>query len=463
MSSINCSVRGCHNNWRKRQEDPSALTPVGGRHCSTLLSGVEARKMADYEDVRADGNPLLSIRITEVRSVREEMGLQKTGEKIPLVQTPEEEDDDVLEVPLTQPAHLIQPTYEAKPSEDAGVMLLKTPVVWSPHTVKAAVSRLSAVQPAQSKTSPPVPSETTQENNSDTLPKATVTWSPVAVKAAVNRISEKHQTQPTQPALPSPLAADKLPADDALKSTMPTEQSSEELREERRREIKIIQNGRYRKSRVLSGPWRQVGGLLLRGRFQRLPKALMQVPGFRDHIVAEVLKELDKECETLTSAAFNSALRENDPAALKDFSWDRVIREWKTTAPTFLKFLRRASKVYENQSLTPKDKSLPMAMGGALLLRARSPCMCAPQYINSMILRQGGTKKRCVSRLNRLGLCMSNRRSLLRLKDAKKSQAPTKQKPEETDTEMPAISEENRYSNKEEEDSDVPEITYIVS
>ncbi|XP_020507021.2 uncharacterized protein [Labrus bergylta] len=411
--------------------------------------------MADLEDVKPDGRPLRSLRLAEWKRLNKERRQTQTAKKIALVQRPKKEEDGALEVQLKRPRQPSLPACEAKPSEDAAVMLLKTPVVWSPLTVKAAVSRLSGGQHAQSsQTSPAVPAVIKQED-SDSLPKAPVTWSPVAVKAAVNRLSGMQHTQPSPPVF------GKQSAHNAFRSTMPTEQSRLTPQEERKKEIKVIQTGRSHRSRVLSGPWRRVGDIILRGRFQRLPKAMMKVPGFKDHIVAEVLKVLDKECETLTSVTFNSALRENDPAALKSFSWDKVMSEWKTTAPTFLQFLRHASKVFENQTLTPKDKPLPMAMGGALLLRARSSCMCAPLYINSMILRQGGTKKRCIARLNRLGLCMSNRRTLLRLKGIDETQEHSKQRSE--DTEMPESTEDKGDSNYEEGDSDVPEITYIVS
>lgn len=222
----------------------------------------------------------------------------------------------------------------------------------------------------------------------------------------------------------------------------------------------VVQTGRHRRSKILKGPWHKVGDNLLRGRFKRVPNAIMKVPGFKDIMVEEVLKVLDKECETLTSLTFNSVLRENDP---KDFRWEKVMKEWKTAAPTFLKFLQHASKVFENstadQTYTPRGKSLPMAMGGALLLRARSSSMCAPMFMNSMILQKGGTTKSCLDQLNRVGVCMSHRRTQLELKDVFGETEET----EEMDTTPYNSDEEKRGSAYEDGDSDVPEITYIVS
>ncbi|CAJ1071564.1 uncharacterized protein LOC117827126 [Xyrichtys novacula] len=219
---------------------------------------------------------------------------------------------------------------------------------------------------------------------------------------------------------------------------------------------KVVQTGRFQRTKVLQGPRHRVGCNLVRGRFKCLPKAIMKVPGLKDVMIAEVLKVLDNECETLTSETFNSLLGENDPVALRDFSWEKVMTEWKTTVPTFFKFLRHASKVFENsstdQTYTPKDWSLPMAMGGALLLRAHLPSVCAPMYIDSMILQQGGTKKWSIEQLNRVGVCLSHSRLQGKLKKGEKrwGHKGAKRKTKEMHTQTDDFDEKKQSSTYEE-------------
>ena len=61
------------------------------------------------------------------------------------------------------------------------------------------------------------------------------------------------------------------------------------------------------------------------------------------------------------------------------------------------------------------------AMAGSTLLNARSHKMSAHKYRNSLVLRFGGAKKRCIDRMRRLGTCMSYSMTLKRLKDMGKS------------------------------------------
>ncbi|XP_034559510.1 uncharacterized protein LOC117827126 [Notolabrus celidotus] len=429
--------------------------------------------MADPYEVKPDRRLLRSRRIAVCRSDPGGNRLPKTEPKIVLVQRPGKEERREFAVQSQQPICSSRLTNDVKQPEDAAVTLIKAPVVWSPLTVKAAVSRLSEGHHAV-KTSPPAPMVIKQEV-CDPLPKVTVAWSPLTVQAAVKRLSVVQHEQRTQP---SAHVLVKRHAENAFGSTIlpklsrrtPSVIPKVAQPEVPKREIRVIQTGRHHRSKVLHGPWDRVGDNLLRGRFKCLPKTIMKVPGLKDIMIAEVLKVLDKECDTLTSMTFNSVLRENDPVALKDFCWDEVMKEWKTAAPTFFKFLRHASKVFENstadQAYTPKDRSIPMAMGGALLLRARSSSMCAPMYINSMILQQEGTRKRCIDQLNRVGICMSHRRMQTRLKNIEETldgELVRWEDTEETDTATNDSDEEKEGSSYEDGDSNVPEITYIVS
>lgn len=150
-----------------------------------------------------------------------------------------------------------------------------------------------------------------------------------------------------------------------------------------------------------------------------------------DATVDNVLKLLKKECKSLCKPSFNSILRQHNPQALNDFKWDNLIAEWRQNAPTFLKFLECVGTVYDEklkvtgltsrQKQTRKAQACTLAMAGATLLRSRNFAMSAPMYRNTLVLRHGGAKKRCIQRLARIGVCMSNRSSLSKLKEMGKT------------------------------------------
>ena len=156
----------------------------------------------------------------------------------------------------------------------------------------------------------------------------------------------------------------------------------------------------------------------------------MAEPILLDATVDNVLKLLKKECKSLCKPSFNSILRQHNPQALIDFKWDNLIAEWKQNAPTFLKFLECVGTVYDKLNVTGltsrqkqkrKAQACTLAMAGATLLRSRNLAMSAPMYRNTLVLRHGGAKKRCIQRLARIGVCMSNRSSLSKLKEMGKT------------------------------------------
>ena len=174
---------------------------------------------------------------------------------------------------------------------------------------------------------------------------------------------------------------------------------------------------------TLPSKWISVANHLVRKRYSLIPKAVMSVPGLQDVVVTAVLDIVQKECKFLTSQRFGSVLQQTTPSDLKDFKWDNVLLEWSTVAPTFLKFIKAAAALSDQKSERKRFRRnlCTTAMAGSTLLNARSHKMSAHKYRNSLVLRFGGAKKRCIERLSRLGTCMSYTMTLKRLKDMGKS------------------------------------------
>lgn len=147
----------------------------------------------------------------------------------------------------------------------------------------------------------------------------------------------------------------------------------------------------------------------------------MKVPGLDDIVIREVLKRVERECQTLTSRTTKSILSRTSPSDLKQFSWDKVLDEWKEKAPTFLKFLECVSTVSTLAGTEKKGnknyraKMCTMAMAGATLFRARSKFMNAPMHRNALDMQRGRARNRCYDRFSRLGICVTRKSCLRKL------------------------------------------------
>ncbi|XP_049913675.1 uncharacterized protein LOC126398404 [Epinephelus moara] len=207
--------------------------------------------------------------------------------------------------------------------------------------------------------------------------------------------------------------------DDGATSSMNAEQhvaaeSRPEPQQPQRVTKVIVTHGPATLSRIVTGPIEKIAMCLQRNHTKRLPKLVMDVPGLDNIAIKQVFKRVDKECQKLTGNKWKSILKKTTPSDLKKFSWDKVLDEWKEKAPTFLQFLKCASTVStEKGEGNARAKICKMAMAGATLLRARSKFMCAPMYLNALLMQHAGAKKRCYDRFGRIGISV-NRRSCLR-------------------------------------------------
>ena len=179
----------------------------------------------------------------------------------------------------------------------------------------------------------------------------------------------------------------------------------------------IVTTPKWKHSRIITGPLERVADALVRAEHYRLPRCLMKIPGMDNIMIDEVLKRVKDEAIKLTSVRFGSVLRQTTQDALDKFDLSDVVSEWKANAPTFLKFLECVSSASfdglpSSESSYTKTKKGATVMGGATLLRARVHQMNAMQHRNSLLLRQGGTNKRCLARLSRLGCCVSSKRKM---------------------------------------------------
>lgn len=72
----------------------------------------------------------------------------------------------------------------------------------------------------------------------------------------------------------------------------------------------IIRTAKCLRSPIVSGPLEVVLDKIVKGLVNRIPHAIMSVPGLLDVVVQEVVDVVKKECNKLTSLKFRSILRQ---------------------------------------------------------------------------------------------------------------------------------------------------------
>jgi len=111
----------------------------------------------------------------------------------------------------------------------------------------------------------------------------------------------------------------------------------------------------------------------------------------QDLIVRCLLELLHQQCIALCQKKqISSVLRGLQPQELVSFSFGRIIDEWATTAPLFLKFLATAANVNPSD---PGSNVAGVCTAGAVLLRQRNLHMSALHHITGLILFHGNASK----------------------------------------------------------------------
>ena len=127
-------------------------------------------------------------------------------------------------------------------------------------------------------------------------------------------------------------------------------------------------------------------------------------------------KTVNKECENLCTPSSNCVLRNTSLSELTSLKIETVADELAGSAPTFWKLLTAAA-CSQWQSPTMRSSLLTrLSVAAGCLLKTRNQRMSALQYITSIVMHNSGAKKKAFMRLNRLGLAMSHKRTLVKLK-----------------------------------------------
>ncbi|XP_039680974.1 uncharacterized protein LOC120574687 isoform X3 [Perca fluviatilis] len=355
--------------------------------------------------------------------------------------------------------HAPQPTVQTSDDEAAGKKPATTvPVVWSADSVKSAICSLKPGSQPQ-----PLPQPTALSSDDGAVRKTLVTMAPavlhsqpvlsaLTIQECVTRLvqTDQLQMQPTvqtsaggppalnlQPLLiqldgsytttqpgqstPSPLPATTKAGSSGRGAPTPSASTKPPMKKQSK---VTIRTAKSLKSRIVCGPMERVLHHIVQGTLHRIPHALLSVPGMFDFMVHEMTNIIRNECKKLTSRKFTSILRRTSIEDLKNFKWMNVVEEWRTNAPTFLKFLQCASTVsIEPATTTSRIRPNPprrinkyrLPMAGAILLNARCESMSAHMYTNALVMCHSGSRRR-FKWLNRVGVCITSGMALAKLK-----------------------------------------------
>lgn len=152
------------------------------------------------------------------------------------------------------------------------------------------------------------------------------------------------------------------------------------------------------------------------GNLERLANAIVRVPALLAKVTACLCKTVSRECETLCRPSSKSILMDTVDSAITQFEMKNAASEIAESAPTFWKLLCASACPQWRSSSVSGGLLVRVVMAVACLMKARNQRMSALQYIVSIVLHNSGAKKAAFTRLNRLGLAMSHKSTLAKLR-----------------------------------------------
>lgn len=171
-------------------------------------------------------------------------------------------------------------------------------------------------------------------------------------------ISMQLKFSPVKPIIPK--AKKVLIIDSSSKSTIPPSRpkaSGSDVPVNDSSSVVVQLNFRSETRKVkLKEELKSLGIMIARGTFKQIANAAMRHPRIREDILKIVLKEIDRECNSLCQAGSKkkpvdvSLLRKTSKEAITAFSFECLQKELKQRAPLFWKVLKVAS-------LRPKDRA----------------------------------------------------------------------------------------------------------
>ena len=144
-----------------------------------------------------------------------------------------------------------------------------------------------------------------------------------------------------------------------------------------------------------------------RKKWQTTANAVFKHPELKDklfkHLQGVIAKEFSNYCKDSTK----SILLGKSPKEVAEFRSKKLLKKLQISCPYWSAAIMGASGVYNTADDANAVKSNALALASAVVARARNHKMSALAYRMSTILFHSGAKSEDISRMNKLGVCMS--------------------------------------------------------
>ena len=150
--------------------------------------------------------------------------------------------------------------------------------------------------------------------------------------------------------------------------------------------------------------------LIASGNDQAIANVLLKNTAVKSVFSEEFGNILKLEIKGLCQKDAPSILRKHEMEDLRNFTWEKVMKEWQIMAPNFVKLLFTCSEnpsQLKNAKKTRESIVPAVVSAGCILLQAYNQELSAFQYLTSIYLLKGGAKKILFRRFLPIGLCVA--------------------------------------------------------
>ena len=147
----------------------------------------------------------------------------------------------------------------------------------------------------------------------------------------------------------------------------------------------------YKKpKRVILTPLRKrVGKAIARGSRKAVAEQCFKDPSTKKYLLEVFGREIRKDIRHISSSKTPSCLRYSSPEDLCTFTWDKLLTELSTGAPTLLEILRAATR-----KRIPRSNTIGViCMCAGIILKHHNPTLSLVQKILTVILFAGHVSK----------------------------------------------------------------------
>ena len=146
---------------------------------------------------------------------------------------------------------------------------------------------------------------------------------------------------------------------------------------------------------------------ITRKKWQTVANVVFKHPELKEKLLKPLQKVVEKEFTNYCKDSSKSILLAKSPKEVAEFTSKKLLEQLQLSCPYWSTAVKGASGVYNTGEDSDATKINALALSSAVVARARNHKMSALAYRMSTILFHSGAKSEDISRMNKLGVCMS--------------------------------------------------------